>query len=41
MIIIRIAYEMEYVSPVKDKTSVELVQYSLEFQDEYKRIYNE
>lgn len=37
----RLAYEMEYIHPVDKKTSIEMILYSSQYQQEYKRIYNE
>lgn len=34
------AFEMEYVHPVDEKSSVSLVPYSPEYQEQYKKIYN-
>ena len=34
------AFEMEYVRPVDEKSSVSLVPYSPEYQEQYKKIYN-
>ena len=37
----RVAFTMEYKYPVDERSSVELIPYSKEYQDKYKRIYNE
>ena len=37
----KLAHEMKYVNPVKDRSTVTLVPYSPEYQEEYKRMYNE
>jgi len=37
----RVAYKMEYKHPVTERSSIEMVPYSTEFQDRYKRVYNE
>ena len=37
----RLAYEMEYVHPVAEKSSLKMIRYSEQYRNEYKRIYNE
>lgn len=37
----RLAYEMEYIHPTKEDPVIELIKYSSQYQEEYKRIYNE
>ena len=37
----RFAYKMEYIHPTKEDTVIELINYSSQYQEEYKRIYNE
>ena len=34
------AFEMEYMYPVDEKTSIEMMPYSSKYQDEYRQIYN-
>lgn len=36
-----VVYEMEYLYPVNEKTSIQMISYSSQYQDEYKRIYNQ
>ncbi len=36
-----LVYEMEYLHPVSDKTSIQMVPYSPKYREEYKRIYNQ
>ena len=36
-----LAYKMEYVHPVKEKTSIDMVLYSCAFKEKYRKIYNE
>lgn len=36
-----LAYEMEYRNPVSERSSVELIPYTSEYQDMYKAMYNE
>ena len=36
-----IAYEMEYLHPTDEKTSIKMIPYSPRYQEEYKRIYNQ
>ena len=35
-----LVYEMEYLHPVNDKTSIQMIPFSSKYQEEYKRIYN-
>ena len=35
-----LVYEMEYLHPVNDKTSIQMIPFSSTYQEEYKRIYN-
>lgn len=37
----RKAYKMEYVHPTDERSSIEMVPYSMEYQEKYKRLYNE
>lgn len=37
----KLAYEMEYMNPVYEKSTIELVPYSSIYQEQYKKIYNE
>ena len=37
----RLAYKMEYIHPTKEDPVIELIKYSSQYQEEYKRIYNE
>ena len=36
-----LVYEMEYLHPVSDKTSIQMIPFSSKYQEEYKRIYNQ
>ena len=36
-----LVYEMEYLHPVNDKTSIQMIPFSSKYQEEYKRIYNQ
>ena len=36
-----LAYKMEYVHPVNEKASIDMVLYTPEFQEKYKKMYNE
>ena len=36
-----VVYEMEYLNPVNEKTSIQMISYSSQYQSEYKRIYNQ
>ena len=36
-----LVYEMEYLHPVNDKTSIQMIPYSPKYREEYKRIYNQ
>jgi ribosomal protein S18 acetylase RimI-like enzyme len=36
-----VVYEMEYLNPVNEKTSIQMISYSSQYQGEYKRIYNQ
>ena len=38
---LRIAYEMEYKRPVTERSSIEMVPYSPEYQEKYRKIYND
>ena len=35
------AYRMEYLHPVDEKATIEMIPYSPEYREEYKRVYNE
>lgn len=37
----RLAYEMEYIHPVSERASIQMVRYSAEYLNAYKRIFNE
>lgn len=37
----RLAYEMEYVHPVSERTSIQMVSYSAEYKNKYKCLYND
>ena len=37
----RLAYKMEYIRPIDEKASVEMVAYSSAFQENYRKIYND
>ena len=37
----KLAYKMEYLNPINEKTSVSLIPYSAEYQEQYKKIYNQ
>ena len=37
----RLAYEMKYIHPVSERTSIQMVKYSPEYQNEYKQLYND
>ena len=37
----RLAYEMKYLHPVSEKTSIQMVRYSAEYQNAYKQLYND
>lgn len=37
----RTAYRMEYLHPVDEKPTIEMIPYSSKFREEYKRVYNE
>lgn len=37
----RTVYRMEYLHPVDEKTTIEMIPYSPEYREEYKRVYNE
>ena len=39
--LMRLAYEMKYVHPTSEKTSIQMVRYSAEYQYAYKQLYNE
>jgi ribosomal protein S18 acetylase RimI-like enzyme len=36
-----IVYEMQYLHPVDEKSSIQLIPFSSQYQEEYKRIYNQ
>ncbi len=36
-----IVYEMQYLHPVDEKTTIQMIPYSSQYQEEYKRIYNQ
>ena len=36
-----IVYEMEYLHPADEKSSIKMIPYSPQYQEEYKRIYNQ
>ena len=38
---VRKAFKMEYVHPTNERSSIEMVPYSPEYQEKYKRLYNE
>lgn len=37
----RLAYEMKYIHPETDRTTIQMVRYSAEYQNEYKQLYND
>lgn len=37
----RTAYKMEYLHPVDEKSTIEMIPYSPEYREEYRRVYNE
>ena len=37
----KVAFEMEYLNPIKEKASIHLVRYSDNFREEYKEMFNE
>ena len=37
----RLAYKMEYIYPTEEDTGIEMVNYSSQYQEEYKKIYND
>ena len=37
----QLAFEMEYLLPVNERSTIQMIPYSADYQEEYKRIYNE
>ena len=37
----QLAFEMEYLHPTYERTKINMVPYSSDYKEEYKRIYNE